>query len=477
LRLARALAWLVPLVVAAALLSVRIAEPWIGSYDANGALFSTAARNYLRYGLAATRGGQVVNAGELTPERFRVHAHHPPGISLLVAGSFALLGEAEWTARLVAIVFTLGAAACVFVVARELRGSLAAFLATLAFVLQPMIAFYGRMPHHQAPGLFFSLLVVVFYLRWRKARGAWPLVGMCGAVLVGTWCAWMVFVVPWLLLGFHLVTERRGWRALLVVVAAAMVGSGGVATHIAVLKGGLGELIGALAHRVGSAAADRGPQAAFGLLDFAHRQLLYATTAFSPVAWLLVMGWVAGLGRRGRSEWALLGALALFGLANVLGFKQGAFVHIYYQFYLSPFVALAAGFALEGIWRRGRGLLWPILAGCLVLGMAGDCAWRLARIHRAVFYTEELAVARALRRATAPADKVLVVWDHRSTFRQLAYYADRDLVVVADRRAAVAALERDGFTQVAEVDDVVRVVPAAKWLATARSGRRPGRPR
>ena len=474
MRLARALTWLVPLGVGAALLCVNIAEPWIGSYDANGALFSTAARNYLRYGLLATRGGQVVNAGALTPERFRIHAHHPPGISLLVAAGFAVFGEAEWSARLVAVASTLGAALWVFTIANELSGRLTAFLATLAFVVQPMVAFYGRMPHHHAPGLFFSLLAVVFYLRWRKSGSVWAVVGMCCAVLVGIWCAWMVFVMPWLLLGAHLLASRKGWRSLVPVVVVAVAGFGSVVAHIAVLEGGLEELLGALFHRLGSAAADRGPEEAFGLWDFLRRQCLYAVTAFSPLAWLLAVGWVAGLGR-GR-EWPLLGALAVFGLANVVGFKQGAYVHIYYQFYLSPFVALAAGFALAGLWRRGKGLVWPAVAVCLVAAMAGDCAWRLARIHRAVFYAEELALARALRQSTDPAERLLVVWNHRSTFRQLAYYSDRDVVVVPDRRAAIEALAGGRFDRVVEVDSGVRLTEAREWASRVRSARPRGRP-
>ncbi len=474
MRLARALTWLVPLGVGAALLCVNIAEPWIGSYDANGALFSTAARNYLRYGLLATRGGQVANAGALTPGRFRFYAHHPPGISLLLAASFAVFGEAEWSARLVTVVFTLGAALCLFAIADDLGGPLPAFLATLAFCVQPMVSFYGRMPSQQPPGLFLGLLTVVFYLRWRKGGGAWAVVGMCCAVLVGLWFAWMVFVMPWLLLGSHLLADRKGWRSLVPVVVVAVAGFGSVVAHIAVLEGGLGELLGALAHRLGSAAADRGVQEAFGLWDFLRRQWLYAVTGFSPVAWLLVLGWIAGLGR-GR-EWPLLTALAVFGLTNVVGFKQAAFVHIYYQFFLSPFVGLAAGFARAGLWRRKRGLLWPALAVCLAVAMAGDCAWRLARIHRAVFYIEELEVAEAIRKATKPTDRLLVVWNHHSTFRQLTYYSDRDVVVVPDRRAAIEALAGGRFDRVVEVDGGVRLTEAREWASRGRSARPRGRP-
>ena len=159
-----------PLAIGIRLLTLGITEQWTGSYDANGALFSTAARNPLRYGLIATRGGQVYNAGQLTPDRFRFYTHHPPGISLTIAASFALLGEAEWSARLVAILFTLGATALLYLVARELAGPWVGFFAALVFVVQPMVAFYGRMPDHEAPATFFALLLTWLYLRWAREQ-------------------------------------------------------------------------------------------------------------------------------------------------------------------------------------------------------------------------------------------------------------------------------------------------------------------
>jgi len=219
-----AASWAAPLAVGACLMAVGIARPWTGSYDANGALFSTAARNYLRYGLVATRGGQVANAGQLRPQDFRFYSHHPPGISLTIAASFALLGIHEWSARLVPLLFTLGAAACLYRIACEMGGRLAGFLATLVFLVQPMVALYGRMPDHEAPAAFFALLLAVLYLHWQRTdRRGW-LVAMAAAAFVGMGYAWVVFIVPWLLLGHCWLTRRRHARAMLLPVAGAVIG-------------------------------------------------------------------------------------------------------------------------------------------------------------------------------------------------------------------------------------------------------------
>ena len=151
MRALRHLSWALPLLCGAGLLSLDLADPWVHSYDANGALFSTAARNYLRYGLRATRGGQVVNAGQLAPERFRFYAHHPPGLSLTIAASFALLGEAEWSARLVPVLFTLAAAALLYLVARRLAGPWAGAMDAAVEHAQQNLRYQGALSTSRYP--------------------------------------------------------------------------------------------------------------------------------------------------------------------------------------------------------------------------------------------------------------------------------------------------------------------------------------
>jgi len=452
MRVLRHLSWAGPLAVGALLLCLDIAEPWTGSYDANGALFSTAARNTLRYGLVATRGGQVVNAGELTPDRFRFYAHHPPGISLTMAASFAIFGDHEWSARLVPIAFTLGAAALLYVVAAQLAGVRAGFFATLVFVLQPMVAFYGRMPDHEAPAAFFALLLAALYLGWqRDGRKAW-LAAMCVAAFAGLWYGWVVFVMPLLLLGYHALVKGRGWQWMLLPVAAGALGFAGVLGHVAFIEGGLGGLWQALVHRVGSRAGDRGAAATFGFVGFITRQAGYFGLGYSLLAALLCLPWL-GLASRSRREGLLVAALAAFAAFNVAAFRQGAYVHIYYQFFLAIPLSLMAGGVLAFLvpWAARR---WhvAVVVVALVAGIGAEGWWKLDTIRRAQFDEEQVSIGRRLRMASRPADRVLLLWARRSSFRQLTYYADRDVTVVPDR-AAVGRAQATGRVDVyAEAD-------------------------
>jgi len=449
--LTRYLGWAVPLVVGAAMMAPGITRPWFGSFDANGASYSTAARNYLRYGLVATRGGQVINAGELRACDFRFYAHHPPGISLTIAGAFAVLGEHEWTARLVFILFTLGAAACLYRIGAEIAGRLAGFCAAMAFVLQPIVALYGRLPDHEAPGTFFALVLGALYLQWRRdAHPRW-LAGMAGAAFVGVWYAWIVAAVPPLLLAAEWVSRRGRAAWLLIPVGAAVLGFLTVAGHVALLQGGLDELWRALCHRLGTQAGERAAQGQFGVGGFLGKQATYFWQGFSGVSATLAVAWLLGLGWPGKPGTLLVGALAATALFNILAFRQGAYVHIYYQFYLSVPLALASGMALGAVWRRGRTALWPAVALALLAVTALETQRKLipARVGEALgaFYPHHAWLAEQVRANTRPDDRILLLCDWPYSFRQLNYYADRNALVVPEATEAESLWRQGGFTK------------------------------
>jgi 4-amino-4-deoxy-L-arabinose transferase-like glycosyltransferase len=449
----------VPLAVGAGLMAVHLTAPWTGSFDANGARYSIAARNYLRYGLAATRGGQVLNAGELQPDDFRFYSHHPPGISLTLAASFALLGAHEWSARLVFILFTLAAAACLHRVAQEMAAPiagngrpLAGVLAAIVFLVQPMVALYGRIPDHEAPAAFFALALAVLYLHWQRTEDRKWLLAMSAAAFIGAWYAWIVCVVPWLLLAYHWLVKRRGAAWMLLPAAAAAVGFLAVLGHVALVEGGLGGLWGALAHRWSTQARDRGGDSTFGLWQFLARQGWYFWAVFSGLAGALSLGWVLGVGRPGKAHTLLVAALAIFGLSNVVVFYQGAFIHVYYQFYLAIPLALMAGLAIAGICRRAGPLWGPLVAACLVLAIAAEGLLKLAPVWREqrggfTFYPGQMEMAAYLRETTEPQDRVLLRCNWPYSFCQLTYYADRNITVVADGQEAHTRWQEGRFTK------------------------------
>jgi len=140
------------LAVYAAGLTRGLEQPWVGLHDWNGAFFSQLARNLLRYPISVHHGMGVVAVGDAVPppEERSMYAAHPPALIWLVALAFRILGEAEWVARLVPILASLGTLLLLVWLVERSRGSETAILAGLIYAVSPMAVYFGRMVDHEA---------------------------------------------------------------------------------------------------------------------------------------------------------------------------------------------------------------------------------------------------------------------------------------------------------------------------------------
>jgi len=207
----------------------------------------------------------------------------------------------------------------------------------------------------------------------------------------------------------------------------------------------------ALGHRLGSQAGDRAARADFGLAGFLAKQAVYLARGFSVAAAAMAAAWVLGLGRSGKEGVLAVGVLAGTALFNIAVFRQGAYVHIYYQFYLAMPLALAAGMALGAVWRLGRGALGPAVALALLLASGVEMHYKLrpGRLAAALksLYPHQDWLADYLRGHTEPTDRILLVCDWPCSFRQATYYADRNILVVPDAAEAERLWREGGFTK------------------------------
>ncbi len=419
------------LVLAAGVLCWDIGEPWVGRHEGwNGAVWSLAARAHVEYGLGATRLGAVTNGDHDRPADFVYYADHPPLLPLAVAGAFALLGEHEWAARLLSVLASLGSLVLVYLIGRELGGAPLALLAAFVFAFLPMSAFYGRMVDHEAPTGFLALLAVLLYLRWRASRrGGW-LAASLAVLALGMGFGWPAYYLAGLLPLHHLLVPdggRRDWRVL-AFPAVALAAFALFLAHVWLLRGGDGlrELAAMFATRTGAGTADyhEGPAERFTWLGFLWLWAKRGAGLFTLPALLAAALGLASLGRDGggrpgaRSVPLLLLA---FGLIHVLLFRQGAWVHEYWAFYLSAPLALLAA----------RGVLWltrgvpsgrvALLFAALFLAAAVP---RLLALHRA----DDARVLDECRLVAAHARPGEVVCMSAGLVKpQVAYYARRDV--------------------------------------------------
>jgi 4-amino-4-deoxy-L-arabinose transferase-like glycosyltransferase len=434
---------------AAGLLSHQIAEPWVGKHEGwNGALFSTAAHNHLAYGLGVTRLGVTLNGDHATPGTFLYYTNHPPLLPLVLAASFAVFGEHEWSARLVPVLFTLLSVVLVWRIGVEVRGPAFGLLAALFFTLLPMNAFYGRMVDHEALTGAFSLGAIWLYVRWQRTRRTALLGGSMLSLALGMASGWPAFYLAGFLPLHHLLTAERGRRDLRVLGFPVLALAGFVlfVAHVSWLRGsgGVQELISQFVLRTSAGTADftEGRARSFSWPGFA---LLWAVRSYKlftlPILAAAALElWNTWTDRRGPLAFGrgIVLVLLVFGITHMLLFRQGAWVHEYWGFYLSaPLAFLAAG-GLLGLAHRGN--LTRLLVFFLVLFLGAS----LPRL-RALYADDDAKVMGQSRIIGAHARPGEIVSTNEGFMKpQIAYYTRRDVIETPlwSPEALVDTLER-----------------------------------
>lgn len=390
------------------LLTLNVATPWHSSHEDNGLVFESAAINHIRFGLGVTKGQDyfdaTVNPPTITPgsihprgvsdaQEFRylltgpaqpeLYDHHPPLLGLTVAASLLTFGYHFWAVRLVPIVFTLLALALFYALMTLLFQSrrLAVF-AALLFITFPIAAYYGRDVSHEAPTMCCELGMALCYTLWRRRRAALPahgprddrwLLGVAGCVALGMAYGWPMFFFAWILVALDTLLARRvDWRLVLATGGTVTLVFTLLIVQMAWVDGwSLNALREAFLVRAAANGADP-----HGLQPFEWVKgiLRHNVLDFGPWTWVALPAALIFLWRRYRYEGAtlpiqLIALFGLGGLTHILVFREGSYVHDYWQFYLIPFYAALlawSGYELARLLSRQLGsgrMRWAPRAG------------------------------------------------------------------------------------------------------------------
>lgn len=455
------------LVVYAVGLSRELTEPWVGMHDWNGAFYSQLARNLLRHPWSEHYGMPIVAVGENLPpaDERSFYATHPPGLVWLLAAAFAMGGEAEWIARLVPLLASLGTLWLLVTMVARGRGREAAVFAGLIYAIMPMSVYFGRMVDQEAVCLFFMVAALA---SWRLAvqdRGSgrtWARVAWALAMLAAIWTDWSGVLFAFVFCLYALWLCRAGAidrRSVVIVAVFLAVSVGAMVAHLvhAGLDGRWGDLVAIFLSRsgdepgrsaFGSATANLGPW------TFAVQNLTWPIIALAAAGAVIgavrLLSGVASqrdrAGPVGRSAgiddglWIIL----ITGAAWLLLFWRQYERHNYWLFYLGPAVAVFAGSSLASLRlqlnrlgnRAGHILTYVCVAvpvGCGLVG-ADDYFGRLW------YPPDEVRAWQSIHdQWTGSGDRVVLFRDPVRVetrggyvFRnvvppQLAYYLDRSL--------------------------------------------------
>jgi hypothetical protein len=348
--------WVLGLFVALAVLSWGLfhdfTSPWTTNVDSNGAWWSQSAHNTLRAGLRATAGVPSWYFGPLPIPSSGYYTHHPPLLSLMLTGMFALFGEREWAARLLPITFSLASVVLLWALVRECVGRRAAAFSALLFAAMPMELVYGRMVNFEPINLAWMLGGLLCLQRWEKTREPHWRNLMIIAFVLALWTAWLGYIFVLVVCLYFLVSPgKRKPHLAGLLLGLSLFSITLFLLHIRLVRQDAWQnLMGALNYRLGRTNAS-GTEVTWAGWTLRMRDTL--TSYILPFSWALgVLGtvWMIQRWRKDESlRW--LGGAALCFVAQsafyIMFFPNASYVHTYAAFYLTLPIAMMGGVAIE----------------------------------------------------------------------------------------------------------------------------------
>lgn len=340
----------------------EIAKYWQPGHDGFlGASYTRSAINSMRFGIV---GPVKFYLGADMPEASRIYTHHPLLLHLNVIPVLALLGEAEWVARLVPVTYSLGILVVLYAIAQRYFGRGTALISVVVFALLPIHSIFASVVNREQGTVFWSLLFLYAYMRWIETDDWHYFLGIMGGVTFAVQYDWPGYYMALLvvihafiygLLNLKSLQWRREFTFVVVFSVVVLANAGAFFSYVWYVEGGFGDLFGAFGHR------NTRPE------NFWGRQWtrLIDLYGYIPLAvfGLWAVDFLARLLRlKGRFGDLVPAFFVAMQIAHTWLFKQAAHIHSYWVYYLGVAVAIGIG---DLLWRsivRATGWLEAVFA-------------------------------------------------------------------------------------------------------------------
>jgi 4-amino-4-deoxy-L-arabinose transferase-like glycosyltransferase len=347
------------LITLCAILCGRISHPWTFNDDYNGAFWSQAARNLQSNGYFTTAGVPApLYFGQPPIPADQLYVHHPTFLAAMALVDHRTLGDSEWAARCLPILFSIATAILLaLLVAKCLNWPTAAF--TLAFfVAQPMELHYGQMVNFEPPELFFLLTACCTFYLWRARGEPRYLAISLAATMLALWTDWLGYLLV-ILLACHALTMRRGRNAAFALISTAVIAGLGFLVQIKLAQPSAWiELTHAFHERSSHSDLAGGN---FTLAQWLRTEATYLTSLYHSAAIVIalcgaVAAWISRKRLSPLQKVPLKVATIFFILDTlyVCGLRNQSYIHDFASFYfLIPISIFSGFFAVRFIaWMR-----------------------------------------------------------------------------------------------------------------------------
>lgn len=354
------------LLLAWALLTIQLGAPWFGYHDENGAWVSSAVQNYHLYGAWNLRLLPTLNPGPAGPENYEIYVHQPPLVVWLAALASVPFGLNEASMRFVPASLTLVSVAAFYVLTRRLYGPRRAGVSAALYAFNPMMAYFGQMPNHEAMALATGMSYAAMLVNWLRRPSKQRFLALAVLAGIASWITWTAILYVALLTSVAVVLGKRLHRrsALILGVITLLSLAALLVFYASQYPDAIKSLLESFLYRSSSQSSGPG-SAAFSWGEYARRVVLGTIILVSPGLFVLgLVGVVPVVRRTSRLSAGILIALAGVGLSYMLVFRNASFIHSYLAIYLVPPLAMGAAVVLS---RAGRNrFVRPVLHGLLL---------------------------------------------------------------------------------------------------------------
>jgi len=409
------------LLVAAAAMSYRLDDPWMGKHAYASAQTARIARHHLEDCLGVTRLASVLRVDRQSGRPGVVYAHRPPGFPLVLAGAFYVFGARESVARATMIFVALLSVICLDRLVLRLFDRPTAWLASMLLALAPAMLYGGRIVSLTHPVLLWILASVLGYMRWLNSRRGLDFALLVTVMSAGMLTNWQAYYLSAILPAHFLLFERsrRGSGRVLILGLLAPLWFALLVGHLLLVSPtAWNEITGVFRFRAGLMSVDE--QLAFydAVAEYSFGGLLLALAkhAFRWLTLPLIIATLAGAGvwlRRWKQAPADRGRLAIVGMLlapaalHTMLFHNTMYVHDYLIVLFLPGIAVLGALGLMWLWRRHT-LGTRALSAVLMLAFAAQSSAETYRFHMLEF-PEPVVVGMELAKALPANNPVVVI--------------------------------------------------------------------
>lgn len=412
------------------MLIYKIDKPFWGQFDWTGAWFGTIARNYLDIGYLTTKLAPITVSGTVNPSEWEYYNHYSVFYPLLTSFSLLLFGVHEWSVRIVSTVFSLGILAAFYLICRRFLSAKIGLTGTLTIIFTPMFIYYGKLPVHEQPVIFFSLLSLFYYFLWSENSRKKNLALM-------TIFSGLSFAVSWtgfymlLMITVHLFLTNR--KVFLKIIYPHLLVFSIFILHFAHIffTSSFQDFATALFDRTSTSVS---------LVVFVQRQVLWLLALYTKPLVIISLFNLLSLVILNikkpkyvlkNTQFQILLILFVWGFFQWLIAKGIAAIHDYMLIYFLPFIGLSTGLFFEKIAVKHKAFSFLGLAVVLLLSLKTSLPFSLALLNSRDQTGDIYEIANYIRVHSSFGDKILVAVKPGADFEihypshYFSYYSNR----------------------------------------------------